>query len=70
VIVSETQQPIIKGIFEPDHWERGLDPWHADAFPDEFKAAGGAGERKAGWFGVDAFGNTVLWIPDGTEIEG
>lgn len=69
VVTSEAQEPIIKGIFEPDHYERGLDPWHADAMPDEFKGNFPSGERKAGWFGVDWCGNTVIWVPDGTEME-
>jgi len=71
IIVSETQEPVILGIFQPDHYERGLDPWHVDAMPDKFKEMPNwnRGERAKGWFGVDWCGNTVVWVPDGTEIE-
>jgi hypothetical protein len=63
---SETQQPTNK-YMSVDHWERSLDPWHADAFPDEFKFVGTTGERKSGWMGIDWCGNCVAWVPDGTE---
>jgi len=45
-------------------WERSLDPWHADAFPDEFKHAGTGGERKSGWMGLDWGGNPIIFVPD------
>lgn len=67
---SETQKPLKKyyGVCE---WERSLDPWHADAFPDEFKdhfrKHGSQGERKSGWMGCDWCGNPLIFIPDGTE---
>jgi hypothetical protein len=48
--------------------ERGLDPWHADAFPDEFKHFGKGGARAKGWFLLDAWGNAIGFIPDGTII--
>jgi len=64
--ISETQQPQ-KEYFGVDHWERALDPWHADAFPNEFKFAGTTGERQSGWMGYDWCGNPVIFVPDGTE---
>lgn len=45
-------------------WERGVDPWHEDAFPDEFKFAGKKGERREGWFGLDAYKNVIAFVPD------
>lgn len=50
-----------------DSWERSLDPWHEDAFPDEFKYAGTKGARAEGWMGVDWCGNPIVFIADGTE---
>lgn len=51
--------------FYGDSWERGLSPWHKDAFPDEFKsAAPEQAERKEGWFLLDAYGNSIGFIPD------
>lgn len=63
-IISETQQP--QGSYQSvDHWERSLDPWHSDAFPEEFKYAGVTGKRKSGWLGLDWVGNPIIFIPDG-----
>lgn len=46
-------------------WERGLDPWHRDAFPDELKEQVPlCGERKEGWLALDAWGNVIGWQPD------
>lgn len=50
-------------------WERSLDPWHADAFPDGFKHAGTGGKRKAGWMGLDWVGNPLIFIADGEYKE-
>lgn len=52
--------------FYGDSWERGLDPWHVDAFPDEFKYVGVKGERKSGWFLIDGANNAISFIADGT----
>jgi hypothetical protein len=71
MIISETQQPPVGGMGGSIHsWERSVDPWHADAFPSHLRYAGTTGERKAGWDGLDWCGNTVCFVPDGTEIEG
>jgi len=51
-------------------YERGKSPWHADAFPEQFKqSAPEQGERAGGWFALDAYGNEIGWIPDGTEYK-
>jgi hypothetical protein len=51
-------------------WERGLDPWHEDAFPDKFKSqAPHKGERKAGWLALDWTGNAIGFAEDGCEYE-
>lgn len=54
-----------------DHYERGLDPWHRDAFPDEFKnrAPNQEETRSGGWFLVDWCGNQIGWVPDGVEFD-
>lgn len=51
-------------------WERGLDPWHRDAFTGTGVDTGSNGERKGGWFGLDRWGNQITWCPDGTVIAG
>jgi hypothetical protein len=68
VRTSENQKPVghFMSVVE---WDRSLDPWHADAFPDELKHAGTTGERKAGWMGYDWCGNPIVFIPDGTEVK-
>lgn len=54
---------------DKERWERGLSPWHEDAFPDEFKQqAPEHGERKSGWYELDSFQNQIGFVPDGTEI--
>ena len=71
MIVSDTQKPPAHPFYG-DSWERGLDPWHEDAFPDEFKdqiraMAGGQQPRQSGWFLLDGYGNAIGFIQDGTE---
>lgn len=53
--------------FYGDNYERGLDPWHRDAFPDEFKdcAPVQASPRAGGWFLLDAWGNAIGFYRDG-----
>lgn len=63
MIVDKDNPPDLTNAI--DKWERGLDPWHRDAFPDEFKYAGTTGKRKGGWFGLDWCGNAIVFIPDG-----
>ena len=67
IVVSETQPP-------PDHplvdeWERGLDPWHPDAFvgtPAEGMFTDRE-PRKTGWYALDWVKNVIGFIPDGHE---
>lgn len=58
--------------FYGDSYERGLDPWHADAFrglEGELGCNPGiTGERKSGWFLLDGHGNVIGFVPDGTPI--
>ena len=49
-------------------WVRSVDPWHADAFPEQLKGVGTTGERKAGWDAIDAYGNVIGFVADGEEI--
>lgn len=68
IVVSDLQPP-------PDHplvhsYERGLDPWHRDAFPPEFRdRIPLKGPRGSGWFHLDAWGNEIGFTPDGVVIE-
>lgn len=50
-------------------WVRGIDPFHADALPPEFRHTGNQGERERGWFGLDYWGNRITFVADGTELE-
>jgi hypothetical protein len=56
--------------FYGDSYERGLDPWHFDAFPPGLKhAAPNQGPRRAeGWYLLDGVGNVIGWVPDGTPV--
>lgn len=58
--------------FYGDSYERGIDPWHADAFRGipgiDADSVGTHGPRKGGWYLLDGFGNAIGWIPDGEEI--
>ena len=68
MIVTKHQHPRT-----PPHaasWERGKSPWHKDGFPAELAwAAPEQGEKPSeGWFLIDAWGNQIGFVPDGTEI--
>lgn len=68
-IVSETVQPPIGGMGGSVwSWERGLDPWHEDAFPTELRHVGTTGRRRAGWFALDHWGNPIGFVTDGTDL--
>ena len=71
MITGPNQKPPIGGMGGSIHsWERGLDPWHRNAFPDELKgSAPNQGERKEGWCGLDWCGNWIHFVPDGTEVK-
>ena len=65
--------PVVSADVAPtkdaDRWERGSDPWHADAFPDEFKErAPHQGKRAEGWYDIDWCGNVIGFVPDGTPL--
>lgn len=51
-------------------WERSLDPWHEEAFPDEFKSQAPCHDRQRrhGWMALDAFENPLLFLADGDEL--
>lgn len=70
IVTGPNQQPPTGGMGGSIHdWERGLSPWHRDAFPDDLKDfAPEHGRRTEGWFALDAFGNVIGWIPDGTVL--
>jgi hypothetical protein len=49
-------------------WERGVDPWHVDAFPQEFQhRVGTRGPRQQGWYALDAWHNVIGFVADGTQ---
>lgn len=56
--------------FYGDSYERGLDPWHVDGAPEEFKdrKVWNRGKRKGGWYLIDGFGNQIGFTPDGTKV--
>ena len=59
--------PDVPPTDDAGRWERSKSPWHADAFPDEFKdRAPEQGGRKTGWLEIDWCGNAIGWVPDGT----
>jgi len=65
-LVSENQEPA--SISWVERFERGVDPWHPDAFigtPAEGVFVT-LEERKNGWYALDWCGNVVGFIPDGT----
>ena len=75
--MSEANGDNIQRIVGPDvlptddtrRWKRGKSPWHADAFPADFKdRAPEQGDRKTGWIEIDWCGNAIGWVPDGTVI--
>jgi len=70
MIVSETEAPPVEKMACPSVYgfERSLDPWHEDAFPDEHKHAGVTGKRRGGWMALDWCGNPLGFFPDGMEI--
>lgn len=69
-VVSITQKPR-PHPFYGDSYERGLDPWHKDAFPDDLKGAAPnqSVARGSGWFLLDGWGNAIGFVPDGTPID-
>lgn len=71
IIVSETTRPL-PHPFYGDSWERGLDPFHPDAFVgfsqdivDQI-AQISPGPRRGGWFLLDAYKQEIGFVPDGT----
>ena len=51
--------------FYGDKYERGQDPFHEDAFPEELKdQAPNRGKRKWGWFLLDHSNNQIGFYPD------
>lgn len=71
-VVGPNQRPA-PHPFYGDSYERGLDPWHADAFKGLEEQLGQnpgtQGERKGGWFLLDGFGNAIGWTPDGAPVD-
>ena len=83
MIVSKDKKPPTGGMGGSIHdWERGVSPWHVDAFKgtgltdeqlDNAVCVGVAkgverGVRQEGWFALDAWGNQIAFVADGTEI--
>jgi len=71
MIVSADQKPPVGGMGGSIHdWERGLDPWHAQAFPAHLAdRAPNQAERKGGWFALDYWKNEIGFIADGDAYD-
>lgn len=69
-LVTPDKKPPVGGFGGSIHdWERSLDPWHVDAFPDRLKwAAIRSGARRNGWMALDAFGTQIAFVADGDRI--
>lgn len=66
--VGPSQPPSFQGV---DYWERGGDPFHADAFKGtELAGFGSKGERRKGWMAIDWCENPIGFVPDGTQCAG
>ncbi len=71
ITVSETVKPPGDASF----WERGLDPFHVNCFEgfnEDIKSqlrAMAPGPQRGGWFLLDAYGQEIGFVPDGTECE-
>lgn len=67
-MINETTPPDFTGVVF--YWERSSDPWHSDAFPDEFKQAAPhqEKERQTGWMAIDGVENPIGFIPDGSDV--
>jgi hypothetical protein len=69
MIISENSPPNIDRMRFVHEVERSADPWHANAFPSEFRSrAPNQGEQRMGWDLIDWCGNVIGWIADGTEM--
>lgn len=69
MITSPNEKPPVGGMGGSVHdWERCKDPFHRDAAPDEFKEKFTQGIRAEGWMALDAYGNAIGFVPDGTKI--
>jgi hypothetical protein len=69
--MTRTIGPTTPPTDQPKRWERGMDPWHPDAFRgiEELEPLPRCeSPRASGWFEVDWCGNEVGWLPDGTVI--
>lgn len=68
MIISETQKPPVGGWGGSiNDWERGTDPFHEDAFPEEFKRIGFKGTPRTGWLALDFWKNVIGFCPDGVD---
>lgn len=72
MIISENCHPPVGIMGGSVHsYERGVSPWHIDAFPDHLKMhAPEKGMRKNGWYALDWCGNEIGFYPDGMEWGG
>lgn len=69
IIINVAIKPPLGGMGGSIHdWEKSLDPFHKDAFPNEFKQVGTDGERANGWMALDWCGNAIGFVSDGAEM--
>lgn len=73
ITTSETQKPPPAIYYCSGHdWERGLDPWHKDAFKgldnDIQVKIVDSGKRKGGWYLLDYYGHQIAFVEDGSKF--
>jgi hypothetical protein len=69
--VSKEHKPPVGGMGGSImDWERSLDPWHRNAFPDELAkfAPHQESKRREGWMALDWVENPICFIADGDEV--
>jgi hypothetical protein len=74
ITVSADQRPPAHPFYG-DSWERGLDPFHPNAFQgfsedivSQIRAMS-PGAQRGGWFLLDAWKNEIGFVPDGAVFE-
>ncbi len=69
VVVSPTQKPPAHPFYG-DSYARGIDPMHISCAPHECadSPCWHRGEAVHGWFLLDAYGQEIGWVADGTRF--
>lgn len=74
MIISKDIKPKPHPLYG-DNYVRGKDPFHPNAFKgmsadiiEQMRTYNPSPKQSEGWFLLDAWGNEIGFIPDGTEI--